>query len=147
MISHAGHVLEEPEAIHPSKEIHVGRAVDIAVQSLDSSTVEDEQTEDSYAHPTVRSLATALDAVAPATATPPEPAKIGKDATIFSRNVPVCTDLLTIGDRTVIREDAFFPGYRAVSGVIRTGTVTLGKGVFVGETPHEHRSGNPARKT
>lgn len=60
-------------------------------------------------------------------------AKIGKEVTIFSRTVPVCTDLLTIGDRTVIRKDAFFTGYRADSGVIRTGEVTLGKDVFVGE--------------
>jgi non-ribosomal peptide synthetase-like protein len=61
-------------------------------------------------------------------------AKIGKEVTIFSRIVPVCTDLLTIGDGTVIRKDALFPGYRADSGVIRTGPVTLGKNVFVGET-------------
>lgn len=60
-------------------------------------------------------------------------AKIGKEVTIFSRVVPVCTDLLTIGEGTVIRKDALFPGYRADSGVIRTGPVTLGKNAFVGE--------------
>ena len=47
--------------------------------------------------------------------------------------MPVCTDLLTIGDGTVIRKDAVFPGYRAHAGVIQTGAVTLGKDVFVGE--------------
>ena len=35
-------------------------------------------------------------------------AKIGPGTVIFSRNVPVCTDLLTIGPDTVIRKDAFF---------------------------------------
>ncbi|MET9876421.1 Pls/PosA family non-ribosomal peptide synthetase [Actinacidiphila glaucinigra] len=60
-------------------------------------------------------------------------AKIGRRVTVLSRRVPVCTDLLTIGDDTVIRKDVFFSGYRAESGVIRTGPVTLGKDVLVGE--------------
>ena len=33
-------------------------------------------------------------------------AKVGRGVAIFSRSVPVCTDLLTIGDRTVIRKDS-----------------------------------------
>jgi non-ribosomal peptide synthetase-like protein len=52
---------------------------------------------------------------------------------IFSRRVPVCTDLLTIGPGTVIRKEAIFNGYRAQSGRIETGTVTVGRDVFVGE--------------
>ncbi|MFI2303580.1 Pls/PosA family non-ribosomal peptide synthetase [Actinacidiphila glaucinigra] len=60
-------------------------------------------------------------------------ARIGRRVTVLSRRVPVCTDLLTIGDDTVIRKDVFFSGYRAESGVIRTGPVTLGKDVLVGE--------------
>ena len=60
-------------------------------------------------------------------------AKVGPGAAIFSRNVPICTDLLTIGAGTVIRKDSFFPGYRAQAGWIQTGTVTLGRNVFVGE--------------
>ncbi|NMH76843.1 Pls/PosA family non-ribosomal peptide synthetase [Pseudonocardia xinjiangensis] len=60
-------------------------------------------------------------------------AKIGRGVTIYSRNVPLCTDLLTIGDGSVIRKDAFINGYRANNGVIQTGPVTLGKEVFVGE--------------
>ncbi|MGW3245247.1 Pls/PosA family non-ribosomal peptide synthetase [Streptomyces sp. NPDC001070] len=60
-------------------------------------------------------------------------AKVGRRVTIFSRRVPVCTDLLAIGDGSVIRKDAFFPCYRAEAGVIRTGPVTLGKDVLVGE--------------
>jgi non-ribosomal peptide synthetase-like protein len=60
-------------------------------------------------------------------------AKIGRGVAIYSRNVPVCTDLLTIGDGTVIRKDSFFNCYRAHTGLIQTGAVTLGKDVFVGE--------------
>src|SRR5262249_3294819 len=40
-------------------------------------------------------------------------AKIGPGVVIFSRRVPVCTDLLTIGAGTVIRKEAIFQGYRA----------------------------------
>ncbi|MGX5181505.1 Pls/PosA family non-ribosomal peptide synthetase [Streptomyces avermitilis] len=60
-------------------------------------------------------------------------ARIGKGVTIFSRTIPVCTDLLTIGAGTVIRKDAFFLCYRAHAGRIQTGHVTLGRDVFVGE--------------
>ncbi|WP_455359485.1 Pls/PosA family non-ribosomal peptide synthetase [Streptomyces sp. SYSU K21746] len=60
-------------------------------------------------------------------------AKIGRGVTIFSRNVPVCTDLLTIGDDTVIRKDSYLSCYRAHHRVIQTGAVTLGKNVFVSE--------------
>jgi non-ribosomal peptide synthetase-like protein len=60
-------------------------------------------------------------------------AKIGRGVAIFSRTVPVCTDLLTIGDGTVIRKDSSFTCYRAHAGLIQTGPVTLGKDVFVGE--------------
>ena len=60
-------------------------------------------------------------------------AKIGRGVAIFSRSVPVCTDLLTIGDGTVIRKDSFFTCYRAHDGMIQIGAVTLGRDVFVGE--------------
>ncbi|MFI5612962.1 Pls/PosA family non-ribosomal peptide synthetase [Amycolatopsis sp. NPDC051903] len=60
-------------------------------------------------------------------------AKIGRGAVIFSRNLPVCTDLLSIGDGAVIRKDSFFNGYQAHDGVIRTGAVTIGNDAIVGE--------------
>ncbi|MFL6046884.1 MAG: Pls/PosA family non-ribosomal peptide synthetase [Propionibacteriaceae bacterium] len=60
-------------------------------------------------------------------------AKVGRGVLILSPNVPICTDLLTIGDGTVIRKDCFFLGYRAHAGLIQTGPVTLGKNVLVGE--------------
>ncbi|MFJ8827809.1 Pls/PosA family non-ribosomal peptide synthetase [Streptomyces sp. NPDC102467] len=60
-------------------------------------------------------------------------AKVGAGVTILSRQVPVCTDLLTIGDGTVIGKDSSFTCYRAHGGLIQTGTVTFGKDVFVSE--------------
>ena len=54
-------------------------------------------------------------------------AKIGRRVVIFSRTVPVCTDLLAIGDDTVIRKESSFTGYRAVDGVIQTGPVSIGR--------------------
>ncbi|MEU2494537.1 Pls/PosA family non-ribosomal peptide synthetase [Streptomyces sp. NPDC007883] len=60
-------------------------------------------------------------------------AKIGRNVAIFSRNVPVCTDLLTVEEGTVIRKDVFFACYRAHDGAIETGPVTLGRDVTVSE--------------
>src|SRR5216117_209108 len=60
-------------------------------------------------------------------------AKIGPGVVIFSRRVPVCTDLLTIGAGSVIRKEAIFLCYRAQAGRLETGPVTLGRDVFVGE--------------
>ena len=60
-------------------------------------------------------------------------AKVGRRVLILSHNVPVCTDLLTIGDDAVIRKDSSFTGYRAHAGLIETGAVSLGKDAFVGE--------------
>ncbi|MEX5300011.1 amino acid adenylation domain-containing protein [Kocuria sp. CPCC 205292] len=60
-------------------------------------------------------------------------AKVGKRTVILSGFVPVCTDLLTIGDDTVIRKDTLFNCYRAHRGMIQTGTVTIGHNVLVGE--------------
>ena len=60
-------------------------------------------------------------------------ARIGRGVAIFSQHVPVCTDLLSVGDGTVIRKDSYFSCYRARSGVIETGAVALGRNVLVGE--------------
>lgn len=60
-------------------------------------------------------------------------ARIGPGVTVLSHSVPVCTDLLTVGAGTVIRKDSFFLCYQAHAGRIRTGRVTLGRDVYVGE--------------
>jgi non-ribosomal peptide synthetase-like protein len=60
-------------------------------------------------------------------------AKIGRNVLFLSRNVPVCTDLLTIGDNAVIRKESLLIGYRAHAGWIEMGPVTIGKNAVVGE--------------
>jgi non-ribosomal peptide synthetase-like protein len=60
-------------------------------------------------------------------------AKIGRGAVILSKNVPVCTDMLRVGDGAVIRKDSFFTGYRAHNGIVQTGPVSVGKDALVGE--------------
>ena len=60
-------------------------------------------------------------------------ARIGKGAVVLTRNLPVCTDLVTIGAGTIVRKDSFFNGYRAQAGRIRTGTVHIGGDAVVCE--------------
>ncbi|UNM16572.1 peptide synthetase [Streptomyces formicae] len=60
-------------------------------------------------------------------------ARIGRNVAVFSAHAPVCADLLTIGDGTVIRRNVFLTCYRAESGRIHTGRVTLGRDAHVGE--------------
>ncbi|HEY6786915.1 MAG TPA: Pls/PosA family non-ribosomal peptide synthetase [Trebonia sp.] len=60
-------------------------------------------------------------------------AKIGRRVLIYSRTMPVCTDMLTIGDDTVIRAESSFIGYRTVGGVIQTGPVSIGRQALIGE--------------
>ncbi|HKA58096.1 MAG TPA: Pls/PosA family non-ribosomal peptide synthetase [Gemmatimonadales bacterium] len=60
-------------------------------------------------------------------------ARVGPGVVIFSRRIPVCTDLLTIGAGTVIRREVSFFCYRAQAGRIEIGPVTLGRDVYVGE--------------
>ncbi len=60
-------------------------------------------------------------------------AKVGRNVTILTTRLPICTDLLTIGEGTVIRKDVLANGYRAHGGVIQIGAVTLGRDVTVSE--------------
>ncbi|MFD8911611.1 Pls/PosA family non-ribosomal peptide synthetase [Streptomyces sp. NPDC059575] len=60
-------------------------------------------------------------------------ARIGKGVTILSHSMPVCTDLVTIGSGTIVRKDTFLLGYRAHTGRIQTGRITLGRDVYIGE--------------
>ncbi|WSW80116.1 phosphopantetheine-binding protein [Streptomyces sp. NBC_00996] len=60
-------------------------------------------------------------------------ARIGKGVTILSHAIPVCTDLLTVGEGTIIRKDVLLSCYRAHAGLIQTGPVTLGSNVLVSE--------------
>ena len=60
-------------------------------------------------------------------------ARVGRGVLILTRHVPICADMLAIGDGTVIRNQAFLNCYRARAGRIEIGPVTLGRDVFVGE--------------
>jgi non-ribosomal peptide synthetase-like protein len=52
---------------------------------------------------------------------------------IFSTHVPICTDLLTIGEGTIIRKDCFINGYRADAGFIQVGAITIGNNAVISE--------------
>ena len=60
-------------------------------------------------------------------------AKIGKNVVILSKSGPVCTDLISIGDNTILSRETILKGYRAESGYIQTGPISIGKNAFVGE--------------
>ncbi|MBA8879039.1 non-ribosomal peptide synthetase-like protein [Phyllobacterium myrsinacearum] len=58
--------------------------------------------------------------------------KLGRNTVIECRAVPVCTDLISIGDNTILRKESMILGYRAQSGYIHTGRLTIGHDAFVG---------------
>ncbi len=60
-------------------------------------------------------------------------ARIGRNAVITSRFVPVSTDLFSVGDNTVLRKDSILLGYRARSNFIETGSIDIGSDAFIGE--------------
>jgi non-ribosomal peptide synthetase-like protein len=60
-------------------------------------------------------------------------AKIGKNATVFAKYMPICTDLISIGDNTMVRKDSVINGYKAQSNYILTGPIEIGANSFVGE--------------
>ncbi|HKN43393.1 MAG TPA: phosphopantetheine-binding protein, partial [Propionibacteriaceae bacterium] len=60
-------------------------------------------------------------------------AKVGRGVVIFSTHVPICTDLLSIGEGTVIRKDCFINGYQAHAGFIQVGPIAIGKNAVISE--------------
>lgn len=60
-------------------------------------------------------------------------ARIGRNAVVQCRFVPVATDLLSIGDHAILRKESIVLGYRARSNFIETGPVEVGAYAFVGE--------------
>jgi non-ribosomal peptide synthetase-like protein len=60
-------------------------------------------------------------------------AKIGANAVIFAKYIPVCTDLISIGANTIVRKDSVINGYKALSNRIHTGPIEIGANSFVGE--------------
>ncbi|BCP52258.1 peptide synthetase [Kaistia sp. 32K] len=59
-------------------------------------------------------------------------ARLGNRTVIECRSVPVCTDLISIGDNSILRKESMILGFRAQSGYIHTGPISIGKGSFVG---------------
>ena len=59
-------------------------------------------------------------------------AQVGPGTVIFAKSVPVCTDLLTIGEGAVIHKDALLSCYRAEDGVIQTDRVRIGARAVIG---------------
>ncbi len=60
-------------------------------------------------------------------------ARIGRGTLIITPHTPVCTDLISVGSGSVIRNETYFNGYRARDGVIEIGPVSVGDDAFVGE--------------
>jgi len=60
-------------------------------------------------------------------------AKVGRGVVMLSAHVPICTDLLSVGDGTIIRKDSFINGYRADAGFIHVGPITIGKNAVISE--------------
>jgi non-ribosomal peptide synthetase-like protein len=60
-------------------------------------------------------------------------ARIGRNVVLRCKFAPVCTDLVTIGDNTIVRNETSLLGYRAQSNFIHMGPVTIGRNAFVGE--------------
>jgi len=60
-------------------------------------------------------------------------AKIGRNTVIETTLLPVCTDLISIGDNSIVRRDSTILGYKAQANRIHIGPITIGNDVFVGE--------------
>jgi non-ribosomal peptide synthetase-like protein len=60
-------------------------------------------------------------------------ARIGRNAMLRCQFAPVCTDLVTIGDNTIVNSETSLLGYRAQSNFIHMGPVTIGSNAFIGE--------------
>ena len=60
-------------------------------------------------------------------------ARIGRNVILRCQFAPVCTDLVTIGDNTIVRNETSLLGYRAQSNFIHIGPVAIGSNAFVGE--------------
>ena len=59
-------------------------------------------------------------------------ARLGQNTVVECRAVPVCTDLITVGDNTVLRKESMILGFRAQAGYIHMGPIDIGRDAFVG---------------
>src|SRR5262245_10288094 len=60
-------------------------------------------------------------------------ARIGANVVLDCRFVPVCTDLMAIGENTIVRKDSILLGDPAQSNFMHIGPIAIGRNAFVGE--------------
>jgi non-ribosomal peptide synthetase-like protein len=60
-------------------------------------------------------------------------ANIGRDVALLTTISPIAVDMITIGDRTLVRPGCTLLGYRAVAGAIEIGPVRVGSDCRVGQ--------------
>jgi len=60
-------------------------------------------------------------------------ARIGREVVLQCKRVPICADLVEVGDGTIFRTDSFLNTYRASHNEITLGTVTVGRDCYVGD--------------
>ena len=58
--------------------------------------------------------------------------EVGRQAVIMAR-APVCVDLVSVGQQTIVREDCHMPAYTAHNGYLYPGPITIGHSAVVGE--------------
>lgn len=58
-------------------------------------------------------------------------AQIGRNV-FFGSPAPLCTDLLNVGDNTIVRKNSLLPGFKAEANNMHIGPIRIGRGVFVG---------------
>ena len=58
-------------------------------------------------------------------------AQIGKHCH-FHAEMPICTDLISIGDESLVREKVVMSGYSCIDGYVHCGPVSIGSHAFVG---------------
>lgn len=61
-------------------------------------------------------------------------ADIGRNVVNFSRFMPVPTDLIKIGDNTILQKDSVIVGYKAENGYIHIGPISIGSNCYIGES-------------
>ena len=59
-------------------------------------------------------------------------ANVSWNSLILTNKIPVCVDMLTVGEGAVISKNVNMSGYRVDSGRLKTGRVTIGNNTFVG---------------
>lgn len=59
--------------------------------------------------------------------------RVGKGTIILTPTPPICTDLVSIGAHSVIRQDALLPGYTACNGYLYPGTISIGSNALICE--------------